>query len=439
MAEQRLEDPAGAAGAAERYHLLRGAAILVGLVSLASIPFFMADPHIPILLIAGALLSFATCVVGLWLAQRGWLQAGGYLISLVLMLVISTLPPEKLLDGPHGSAFVVGVAIAGVVGGATAMLAMGGLALALLGAACVWYETFSVSTMTTIFTVVMTTGIFAMILSTLERALRQAHAHAQTMLLLEQERYQRMFISFFHHELRSHAASMTGLVRTARYVQPGCDPAQTGWSDRVLPLLEARAEQLTEMMQQLSVLLRSDVRPAAGQLVALDAIVQAAQRAARDLAQLHHLQLTIEVAVDAAAVIEAIPGYVQMAVDTLLRNAVEASLRADRRTLRIALSAAAAADGIELVIADDGPGFPQVVLDQMADAGPIAMVTSAKRERGVSGLGLPLVNQVMQLHRGRLRIANCQPHGAWVALRFPSAAGRTERAAPSQATSPAIK
>lgn len=428
MTEQSPFDTAVAAGDAERYQLLRGAAILVGLVSLASIPFFTADPKMPTFLIAGALLSCVTCVVGLWLAHRGRLKLGGYLISCVLMIVISTLPPEKLISGPHGSAYIVGVAIAGVVGGANAMIVMGCLALALLGAECLWYQTFSVSTMTTIFTIIMTTGIFSMILRTLEQVLRQAHAHAETRLQLEQERYQRMFISFFHHELRSHAASMTGLVRTARHVQHSRDTSQMVWSERVLPILESRAERLTEMTQQLSVLMRTEVRPAdVGQPVAIGEIVQQARRSAQEFAQMHKLQLLIELTGDRDTLVEGIPAYVQMAVDTILRNAIEASVRCDQRVLRITVALKEEAAVVQMVIEDDGPGFPQVVLDQMAEAGSIPIVTSAKRERGVSGLGLPLVHQVMQVHRGQIRIDNRQPHGARVELRFPSPEQKTGR------------
>ena len=428
MPEQSPFDTAVAAGDAERYQLLRGAAILVGLVSLASIPFFTADPKIPTLLIAGAVLSFITCIIGLWLAHRGHLKLGGYLISLVLMIVISTLPPDKLISGPHGSAYIVGVAIAGVVGGANAMIVMGCLALALLGATCVWYQMFSVSTTTTIFTIIMTTGIVSMILRTLEQALRQAHAHAETRLLLEQERYQRMFISFFHHELRSHAASMTGLVRTARHVQHSRDTSQMVWSERVLPILESRAERLTEMTQQLSVLLRTEVRPAeVGHSVAIGEIVQQARRTAQELAQMHKLQLLIELTGDTDTLVAGIPAYVQMAVDTILRNAIEASLRCDQRVLQMTISVIEGGSFIQLVVEDDGPGFPQLVLEQMAEAGSIPIVRSAKRERGVSGLGLPLVHQVMQMHRGQIRIGNRQPHGARVELRFPSPEQKTGR------------
>lgn len=142
---------------------------------------------------------------------------------------------------------------------------------------------------------------------------------------------------------------------------------------------------------------------------------------------MHKLQLLIDLIVDTGTLGEGTPAYVHMAVDTILRNAVEASARCDRRVLRITVSVIEGAAAVQVIIEDDGPGFAQVVPDQMAEAGSISIVTSARRERGVSGLGLLLVHQVMQLHQGQPRSGNRQPQCARVEPRFPSLERRTDR------------
>jgi len=68
---------------------------------------------------------------------------------------------------------------------------------------------------------------------------------------------------------------------------------------------------------------------------------------------------------------------------------------------------------VEIMISDDGPGFPE----EMLESGPIPFFS--RRERG-SGLGLATVRRFARDLGGRLTISNVQPHGARVVLELPN-------------------
>ena len=71
---------------------------------------------------------------------------------------------------------------------------------------------------------------------------------------------------------------------------------------------------------------------------------------------------------------------------------------------------------VRITVTDDGPGFPQELLD-----GGIRPFFST-RERG-SGLGLAMVRRFARDVGGTIELANVQPHGARVTLVLPSDAG----------------
>jgi len=71
---------------------------------------------------------------------------------------------------------------------------------------------------------------------------------------------------------------------------------------------------------------------------------------------------------------------------------------------------------VEIVISDDGPGFPE----EMLQSGPLPFFS--QRERG-SGLGLATVRRFARDLGGRMTISNIQPHGARVALELPNGEG----------------
>ncbi|KEF42910.1 MAG: hypothetical protein ER33_03300 [Cyanobium sp. CACIAM 14] len=111
-------------------------------------------------------------------------------------------------------------------------------------------------------------------------------------------------------------------------------------------------------------------------------------------------------------------GQIQLALLNLLRNALEASGDGGRVTISLRRAAYA----VELEVEDDGPGFatPLMESDQL-------LLASTKRT-GL-GIGLYLVQRVMDLHGGSVTLGTSALGGASVWLLFPSAATSPRSAA----------
>lgn len=96
---------------------------------------------------------------------------------------------------------------------------------------------------------------------------------------------------------------------------------------------------------------------------------------------------------------------------------------------RIRIAASARADGgLELEVADDGPG---IAPDRVADA--LQPFVQLKRAYDVAqegtGLGLPIAKRLIEAHGGSLEILPGRPHGTRVLLSFPPAAQAAASAA----------
>jgi hypothetical protein len=93
---------------------------------------------------------------------------------------------------------------------------------------------------------------------------------------------------------------------------------------------------------------------------------------------------------------------IQQAVANLVDNAVKFSPSGGA----VRLSAAVTAAGVEIAVADEGPGIPECDRERAAERfyrGEIARNTPG------SGLGLALVQAVAQLHGGSLRLGDAAP------------------------------
>jgi signal transduction histidine kinase len=104
---------------------------------------------------------------------------------------------------------------------------------------------------------------------------------------------------------------------------------------------------------------------------------------------------------------------IQLAVLNLLRNALEASGDGGRVSIRLG----SAGDGVELEVADDGPGFATPLRDS-------DQLLLASTKRNGLGIGLYLVRRVMELHGGSVSWGTSALGGASVRLHFPAPSGR---------------
>lgn len=106
----------------------------------------------------------------------------------------------------------------------------------------------------------------------------------------------------------------------------------------------------------------------------------------------------------------------QILVSNALQNLLDNTLKYAPSGSQVNLSLAVDQAKATLKIEDDGPGFPSVEIDTLADR--FTRGSNAQEVVG-SGLGLTIVREVMDAHGGTLRLTNSQKGGACVQLCFP--------------------
>lgn len=106
------------------------------------------------------------------------------------------------------------------------------------------------------------------------------------------------------------------------------------------------------------------------------------------------------------------PDLLARAVHNIVRN----GLRYASHT--IAVHAHLSQDTVLIRICDDGPGIPDNKREAIFE--PFSRLeTSRDKKSGGYGLGLAIAARIMQRHKGRIWVDNCEPHGACFKLEWP--------------------
>jgi signal transduction histidine kinase len=213
---------------------------------------------------------------------------------------------------------------------------------------------------------------------------------------LEQvDRSRRELVANVSHELRTPVAALQAVLEN---VVDGVTPADPATLRAAL----AQVERLGELVRELLDLSRVDAGhvPLHRQDVPLAALVQAAVAEAR----LADRPVTYDVGIEPpGATVRADPARLSQVVVNLLDNASRHSPAQGVVTVR-----ASAADGVaRLSVADQGPGIPpgerERVFERFTRGG-----TSTPHDGG-TGLGLAIARWAVDLHGGRIAVADTDP------------------------------
>lgn len=109
----------------------------------------------------------------------------------------------------------------------------------------------------------------------------------------------------------------------------------------------------------------------------------------------------------------------------ILNNLLANSAKYGGEDGTISVTVARGEGGIELTVVDDGPGFPAGRIDAMR-----APFTREHSSDDGIGIGLAIVDTLMQQHGGAMTLANAEGRGARITLHFPHPP-RRQRAAPT--------
>jgi len=210
------------------------------------------------------------------------------------------------------------------------------------------------------------------------------------------------------HELRSPLARMRVALGLAR--QPPADMV------RQLDRLEREIERLDSMISQVLKLARLHGAEARieKESFELDEVIEEVVRDANFEGAMKNCTVNVQGAAKAA--ILGNRELLRSAIENVLRNAV----RYSPTETPVDLSVARARSGLEIAIADHGPGVPAADLERIFE--PFYRVAESRdRDSGGEGIGLAITAQVMKAHGGFARARNT-PGGFEVRLSLPESA-----------------
>jgi two-component system sensor histidine kinase CreC len=227
---------------------------------------------------------------------------------------------------------------------------------------------------------------------------------------LEGRRFAERYIQTLTHEMKSPLAAISGAAELLDEDMPAADRKRFLGNIRAE---SARAERLITRLLELAAV-ESKTRLDKPEKLDFAAIVRRAAEQAAPLAELHPARLDVRLP-DAPVTVRGDAFILRAAVTNLLENAIDFS--PDGGVVSIGLSESAGE--AVLSIGDEGPGIPDFAREKVFDRFYSLRHHSIGRKG--TGLGLTLVKEAADLHRGGVALADRQPAGTLAVFRLPLA------------------
>jgi len=217
---------------------------------------------------------------------------------------------------------------------------------------------------------------------------------------------QRLFVSDASHELKSPLASMRTQLEVSL-----THPDQVNWQDTAANVLEEnlRMQQLINELLELARMDEQDPSSYVGerQVLDLDDIVFT------EVKTIHGRRIRTDGV--SAGQVHGNPSQLRQ----MLRNLLDNAVRYAREEVRIGLETEH--EQVILVIEDDGPGIPPHERERIFDR--FARVEESRsRNAGGTGLGLALVQGIVQRHGGQITVGRAGIGGARFEVTLPAVA-----------------
>jgi signal transduction histidine kinase len=237
----------------------------------------------------------------------------------------------------------------------------------------------------------------------------------RTQALVSAHESRRQLLADVSHELMTPLSAIRGYVETMTMPDLQLDPPTR---QRYLGIVFDETERLEHIIGDLLDLARMEGGGGTwrSEPVPVAALFERVQHRHDPLLQNRHVRLEAHIAADASTV-TGDPNRLEQALQNLAANAVRHTPEGGRVTL----TADRAADGLRLVVEDTGPGIPEEHLPHVFDR--FYKVDESRTGTKVpsgSGLGLSIVQAIVNRHGGRITAGNTEAGGARFEIVLPA-------------------
>ncbi len=233
---------------------------------------------------------------------------------------------------------------------------------------------------------------------------------------LEGKQYVEHYVHALTHELKSPLAAIRGSAELLQTADGDAAPMPAADRARFVATIRAQSERMSEMIDKLLALAAVEHRQRIEQPQPVDLRVIADEAAERIAPKFAQMTLRLRIVEDDAVRgrhVSGDPFLLRQSLLNLLDNAADFAPSGSEVELRLRRDAA----NLIVEVLDRGPGVPDYALDRTFERF-YSLPRPDGRSRS-SGLGLCFVAQVMELHSGRVALANREGGGAVASLVLP--------------------
>jgi len=228
------------------------------------------------------------------------------------------------------------------------------------------------------------------------------------------------FVAGLSNELRSPLTMIKGYSELIANSRMGdYSPEQV----RIQKIIFSNAERMVEVLDNATKLAVTDKHQfvVRFQDVNVTKVIGEALREIRPLAEVRKLELTYEIAPDIPR-IEADPRHLRRILENLLSNACRFAPREGRVSLRVWVESepvgAMTGEHLLIAVSDNGVGIPRREFEKIFQ--PFYQVKGQKvDEKPGMGIGLAVVKELVDLHKGEIRVESTEDVGSTFQVALP--------------------
>ena len=218
------------------------------------------------------------------------------------------------------------------------------------------------------------------------------------------------YVQTLTHEVKSPLSAIRGAAELLQ--EPGMPQAQR---QNFLSNITRETGRIQEMVDRMMELTQLETRRSLDkvEMVDLQPLLEEVVASGRDAAAPRGIRIELEI--HAGARVEGDAFLLRRAISNLLDNAIDFSPVGG--TVRLSLKIEKR--GVRIDVTDGGPGIPEYAQDKVFEKFySLARPESRKKS---TGLGLPFVREIANLHHGRIELKNASDGGAIATLTLPRA------------------